>query len=139
MLEINNWFFVQLANFILLLIILNKILYKPMLRLFKEREDSTKGALDSAKSMDSAKDDVLAQIDAKLSKARGKARMTFEELSSEGMEMQRNALDSAQNQAVEINRKAKADLEAATEKARASLKSDIETFAKQIVEKLVGA
>jgi F-type H+-transporting ATPase subunit b len=139
MLEINNWFFVQLANFILLLIVLNKILYKPMLRLFKEREDSTKGALDSAKSMDSAKDDVLAQIDAKLSKARGKARMTFEELSSEGMEMQRNALDSAQNQAVEINRKAKADLEAATEKARASLKSDIETFAKQIVEKLVGA
>jgi F-type H+-transporting ATPase subunit b len=139
MLEINNWFFVQLANFILLLLVLNKILYKPMLRLFKEREDSTKGALDSAKSMDSAKDDVLAQIDAKLSKARGKARMTFEELSSEGMEMQRNALDSAQNQAVEINRKAKADLEAATEKARASLKSDIETFAKQIVEKLVGA
>ncbi len=51
MLDINKWFFVQLANFLLLLIILNIILFKPFLRLFKEREDNTKGALDSAKTI----------------------------------------------------------------------------------------
>jgi F-type H+-transporting ATPase subunit b len=139
MLEINNWFFVQLANFILLLFILNKILYKPVLRLFKEREDKTTGALDRAKAMDKEKDNLLAQIDEKLAGARGKARENFETLSSEGMEVQRTVLETAQSEAVEINRKAKAELEAATEKARTSLKSDIETFSKQIVEKLVGA
>jgi F-type H+-transporting ATPase subunit b len=139
MLELNNWFFVQLANFVLLLIILNKILYRPLLQLFKERDDNTRGALESAKTMNREKDGVLDKIDAKLSEARGKARTTFEELRNDGLESQRSALESAQHDAVEINRKAKSDLEAATEKARASLKSDIKTFAKQIVEKLVGA
>ncbi len=133
------WFAAQLANFIVLLVILNAILFKPYLRLFKERDDNTKGALKSAAEMDKKKDDVLAQIDDKLAEARGKAKLTFEELSSAGMEIQRRTLESSQAEAIEINKKAKADLAAATEKARASLKSDVETFAKQIVEKLVGA
>ncbi|MBI5665068.1 MAG: ATP synthase F0 subunit B [Nitrospirae bacterium] len=139
MLDVNAWFFAQLANFILLLIILNSLLYKPFLRLFKERDENTKGALEKAKALDREKDGLLAQIEAKLTEARGKARTSFESLSKEGADVQRSALEAAQNEAVEINRKAKADLEAATEKARASLKSDVETFAKQIVEKLVGA
>jgi F-type H+-transporting ATPase subunit b len=139
MLDVNSWFFVQLANFILLLIILNIILYKPFLRLFRERDENTKGALESAKALDKEKDDLLARVDAKLSEARGKARTSFEELSKAGADIQRSALEAAQNEAVEINRKAKADLEAAAEKARASLRSDVEAFAKQIVEKLVGA
>lgn len=139
MLDVNSWFFAQLANFIFLLIILNVILYKPFLRLFKERDENTKGALEKAKALDSEKDGLLAQVDAKLAEARGKARKSFEALSKEGADIQRIALEAAQNEAVDINRKAKADLEAATEKARASLKSDVESFAKQIVEKLVGA
>ncbi|HBH61266.1 MAG TPA: hypothetical protein DDX85_05905 [Nitrospiraceae bacterium] len=139
MLDVNEWFFAQLANFILLLIILNAILYKPFLRLFRERDENTRGAIEKAKALDSEKDGLLAQIDAKLAEARGKARTTFEALSKEGADMQRSALEATQNEAVEINRKAKADLEAATQKARAALQSDVETFAKQIVQKLVGA
>lgn len=139
MLDVNEWFFAQLANFILLLIILNAILYKPFLRLFRERDENTRGAIEKAKALDSEKDGLLAQIDAKLAEARGNARTTFEALSKEGADMQRSALEATQNEAVEINRQAKADLEAATQKARAALQSDVETFAKQIVQKLVGA
>ena len=139
MLEFSGWFFHQLANFIILLIVLNFILYRPMLRLFKEREEGTAGALESAKAMDGEKDGVLARIDEKLSEARDKARTVFEGLSNEGLDSQKITLESAQNEAVEINRKAKEELEAATEKARAGLKSDIESFSKQIVEKLVEA
>lgn len=139
MLEINYWFFAQFANFILLLLILNKILFQPMLRLFKERDDRTRGALESAKALDKEKDTLMENIEKKLAGARAEARTIFEELSSEGMGLQRSAVESAQNEAVEINRKAKAELETAVEQARASLKSDIDTFAKQIVERLVGA
>ncbi|MEW6600833.1 MAG: ATP synthase F0 subunit B [Nitrospirota bacterium] len=139
MLDVNSWFFAQLANFILLLIILNSLLYKPFLRLFEKRDENTKGALEKAKALDSEKDALLAQMEEKLAEARGKARASFEALSKEGADMQRSAMDAAQKEAVEINRKAKTDLEAATEKARASLKSDVEAFAKQIVQKLVGA
>ena len=139
MLEVNGWFFVQLANFLILLFLLNAILFKPLMKLFKERDDNTKGALDSANAMDREKDVVLAQIDEKLSGGRTEARSIFENLSNEGLELQKSSVQSAQNESIEINKKARAELEAATDKARNALKSDIETFSKQIVEKLVGA
>ncbi len=133
------WFAAQFINFILLLIILNAILFKPFLRLFKERDDNTRGALESARTMDKEKDGVLSQIDAKLTEARNKARAAFEDLSKEGMDIQRQVLDTAHKEAVDINRKSGEALTAATEKARASLKSDVEAFSRQIVAKLVGA
>lgn len=139
MLEVNGWFFAQLANFLILLFLLNTILFKPLMKLFKERDDNTKGAIDSAHAMDREKDDVLAQIEGKLSGARTEARSIFENLSNAGLEVQKNSVQSAQNESMEINKKARAELENATEKARNALKSDIETFSKQIVDKLVRA
>ncbi len=139
MLDINGWFFVQLANFAILFFILNNMLFKPVLKKFKEREDITEGALEKARQMDQNKEGIITQIDTKLVAARNKAREAFEELSNEGLDTQKQALDAAQNEAVEINKKAKAELEAAVKKTRESLKSDIETFSKQIVDKLVGA
>ena len=140
MLEIElKWFIVQLANFLFLLVFLNIVLFKPLLRLFKEREDNTKGALEKAKALDKEKDDVLSLIDSKLAEGRSQTKKIFEDLAAEGMKMQKGSLETAQKEAVEINKKAKEELEAASGQARAALKSDIETFSKQIVEKLVGA
>jgi F-type H+-transporting ATPase subunit b len=138
MLELNKWFFVQLANFLLLLFVLNIILFRPMLRLFQEREEHTTGFLNDAKAMDKEKDEVLSQIDSKLAGARDRAKAVFEKFSTEGIEIQKLAVDSAQNEAVEINRKSKEEIETATDKARAALKADIENFSQRIVEKLVG-
>ncbi len=139
MLELNKWFFAQLANFLLLLIFLNIILFKPLLRLFKERDAGINGALASAKSMDKEKDSIMAQIDTKLAEGRTRAKTIFEELSKQGMDVQKQALTAAQNEAIAINKKAKDELESAVGKARASLRSDVESFSKRIVEKLVRA
>jgi F-type H+-transporting ATPase subunit b len=92
MLELNKWFFAQLANFLLLLILLNIILFRPLLRLFKERDAGINGALDSAKSMDKEKDSIMAQIDTKLAEGRTRAKTIFEELSKQGMDVQKQAL-----------------------------------------------
>jgi F0F1-type ATP synthase membrane subunit b/b' len=88
--------------------------------------------------MGKEKDDLMAQIDASLSDARSNAKSIFESLSEEGKIAQKQAVGSAQDESVEINKKARADIEAATDKARASLKGDIESFSKKIVAKLVG-
>jgi F-type H+-transporting ATPase subunit b len=139
MLELNKWFFFQLANFLLLLIFLNFFLFKPFLRLFKERQDRTQGALEEAKALDGEKDTLLAEIESKLTEARGRARTAFEDLSNEGLKKQKQELDEAQKEALEINRKAREDLEVTVNSVRSSLKSDIEGFSRKIVEKLVGA
>ncbi len=139
MLDIElKWFLVQLAQFLFLLVFLNAVLFKPLLALFEERKDKTTGALESAKALGQEKDDVIAQIDSKLVEARIQAKQAFEELAKEGSGVQKGALESAQSEAMEINKKARDELASATETARAALKANIETFSKQIVEKLVG-
>src|SRR4030066_1446994 len=110
MLELNKWFFAQLANFLLLLLLLNIILFKPLLRIFKERDAGINGALDSAKSMDKEKDGIMAQIDAKLSDGRTSAKTVYEEISKQGMEIQKQALTTAQNEAAGLNKNAKDEL-----------------------------
>jgi len=133
------WFLVQLATITFLFLFLNFYLFQPFLKLFEERKENTQGALDRAKELDQEKDNLLASVDAKLNEARNQARSNFEEASNEGLEVQKKALEAAQAEAMEINKKAKADLGAAADKARAALKSDVESFSKQIVDKLVGS
>jgi F-type H+-transporting ATPase subunit b len=138
MLELNKWFFVQLINFLGLIWILNKFLFKPLLRLLKEREERINGSLDSAKTMDKEKESLLHQIDAKLSETRNKAKTIFEELSKEGFTIQKESVDAAKKDTTEINKKAKEGLEAEVKKVRESLRKEVEIFSKKIVEKMVG-
>ncbi len=139
MLDINNWFFVQLFNFLALLLLLNIILFKPLLRLFKEREGRTKGFLDEATATDKEKDNLLVQIETKLAGARDQAKTDYIKLTGEGSEMHKKTVGSAQKDAAEMSIKARKDIEAAAEKAKEQLKSEVEVFSKSIVEKMVGA
>jgi F-type H+-transporting ATPase subunit b len=137
-LELNKWFFVQLFNFLLLFILLHYILFKPLLCHLTRRDDHIKGNLNSAKALDKEKEDLLHEVELKLSGARKNANAIFEELSKEGLAIQKETVDLAKKDAEEIDRKAGEDLKVEAKKAREALRKDIETFSKIIVEKMVG-
>lgn len=139
MLEFNQWYFVLVANFIVLLIVLNAILFKPLAKIFKERDASIKGALDEAKALTAKKDDAIAAMNAELSTARAKAKEVFTSLREEGLAREKEVLAKTEAEAVEMIEKARRDLKAETDKARAALKADIESFSEEIVKKLVKA
>ncbi len=140
MLEIEpKWLLVQTINFLALIVLLNYLLFKPLLGLLKERDANIKGALDKAKEMDKQREALLTQLQSNLSETRSKAKKVFDDLGKEGQAVQKKAMDEATNQAVEINRKAKEDLEAEAKKVRDSLRKEVEVFSRKIVEKMVGA
>ena len=62
MLEMNNWFFVLLALFLSLIFILNQILFKPLVAVFKEREAAIDGAKDEAQKMENERETKLDQL-----------------------------------------------------------------------------
>lgn len=138
MLEINKWFFVLALNFFILLFILNAILYKPLLKIFKEREDTVKGSLDAAKDMADRREESIARLNRELAEARNKAKEIFEALKAEGIQVQKEVLSKAEAEASQILEKARADLKAEAEKARATLRAEVEKFSDEIVRKLVG-
>jgi F-type H+-transporting ATPase subunit b len=137
MLELNKWFFVLAINFIVLLFILNAILFKPLLKIFKEREDTVRGNLDAAKDMSTKREEGIAKMNRELAEARTKAKEIFESLKGEGASKQREVLSATEAEAVATLEKARAEIKAEAEKARQALRADVDKFSDEIVRKLV--
>jgi F-type H+-transporting ATPase subunit b len=108
------------------------------MRLFKERDEKINGSLDKAKAMDKEKDDLLQQINTRLSQTRDQAKKIFEDLGKEGQSSQKESVDTASKQAAELSNKARKDLEVVADKAKGSLRGQVESFSKIIVEKMIG-
>jgi F-type H+-transporting ATPase subunit b len=137
MLELNKWFFVLALNFFILLFILNAILFKPLMKIFKEREDTIKGGLEAAKDMQNKKEEGIARLNRELAEARTKAKETFDSLRNEGVQNQKETLSAAEAEALSVLEKARAEIKADAEKARNSLRADVDKFSDEIVRKLV--
>lgn len=138
MLDFDNWFFVLLANFLVLLYVLNIILFRPFLKIVKEREESTTGAIAASREMQEKKDKLMEEMKKEFAVAASKAREEFEAQRSEGLKVQRDRLHEAGEKAASELEKARAELKSAADKARDQLRGDVEKFSEEIVSKLVG-
>lgn len=140
MLELQiKWFLILLVNFLVLVWVLNKLLFKPLIRLFEEREANVNGALGAAKEMIQRKDETIAKLNKDLTDARNKAKESFEALRGEGANLQKEVFSKAEAEAADILQKARQELKAEAEKARQALKSDVDKFSDDIVRKLIKA
>ena len=140
MLDIDKfWLLVLTANFLGLMYILNILLFRPLLKVFQERENAVKGSIDAAKEMNSRKEEGIERMNKEISDARGKAKEVFESNRNAGLEVQKKLLSDAEATAAGMLQKAREELRSEGEKARKSLKADIEKFSDEIVRKLVNA
>jgi len=139
MLEFNQWYFVLVANFIILYFILSSLLFKPLAKLFKDRDNTIKGAFDEAKTMSAKKEENASKMHAELQEARKKAKDIYSSSREAGVSYQAEILRKTEDEAVAMIEKARQDLRAETEKARAILRADVDKFSEEIVRKLVKA
>ena len=131
------WLIVLAINFIVLIFLLNAILFKPLMKIFKEREDTVKGNLDAAKNMGTQREEGITRLNRELAESRTKSKELFEGLKTEGMSKQKEVLSAAEAEAVSTLDKAKAEIKAEAEKARQALRADVDKFSDEIVRKLV--
>ncbi len=140
MLDIElKWFAVLLVNFLVLVYLLNLFLFRPLLGIFKQREDSVKGSLDAARDMDRKKEEGLEKMNRELTEARLQAKDAFEKRREEAVAAQRSLLGGAESEAAAMLQRAREELRTEADKARTALKADAEKFSDEIVRKLVKA
>jgi F-type H+-transporting ATPase subunit b len=137
MLDFNQWYFVLLINFLVLLGVLNAILFQPLKKVFKERDAATKGAIEEAKALVIRKDETLARMNTELMDTRTKAKAIQNGLRDEGMNRQKEVMTATESQAVAMIEQARKELQAETDRARAVLKADVERFSEEIAGKLI--
>jgi F-type H+-transporting ATPase subunit b len=138
MIDINSSLLIQLINFIVLLIALHVILFKPLLQIMQEREQGIGSALEDAKAAQNRMQSLLEHYNASLTESKQKAAGTYNAIYQQGLDVQRDMISSERAKAGEMLDKARAEIAAAAGAARTELKTEAERLSQDIFTKLLG-
>ena len=138
MVDINYTLLIQLGNFIVLLIALHIILFRPMLRIMEEREQGISSALGDARSAQERMQKLMEEYDTVLAEARQKATATYNEIYQTGLDEQRDMIAAERAKAAELLDKGREDIVAAADTARMDLKKEAERISQDISSTLLG-
>lgn len=128
---------VQGINFLLLLLVLNYLLYKPLVGKMQERTSAIQKSLEEAQA---ARADAARQQDenaARLRTAYQEANAIREQALKEAADEQRKLVEGAQAEARRLVESARAQTEADIRRAREELRREVATLAVAVAEKLV--
>jgi F-type H+-transporting ATPase subunit b len=129
---------IQIVNYLFLIFVLNILLFRPIRKILRERQEKTKGmelAIESASKGVEEKESAFAKA---IKDARAKGLKEKEMREQQGQQEERRLIEAinakAQAELEEIRRKIGAEAEA----ARKSLQSEIGSFAGEITKKILG-
>ncbi len=137
MLELNQTLLFQMIGFFALLIILNRFLYKPLLKVLKEREERIDGTLKAASRSDKDVEEGLQAYEKKIKEAVAKGVEAKNRLKKEGLDREKEIIEAARDSAVVELGKMKTDLDRSKRSALESLKSETGPISRNIAEKLL--
>ena len=138
MIDINITLLWQLANFIVLLIVLNFILFKPIRQVMLEREQGISSAVEDAKAAQERMQSILDQYNTSLAEAKQKATTTYNTVYQQGLDAQRDMIVAERAKAAELLDKARKEIAVASTAARADLQKEAERLSQEITSKLLG-
>lgn len=129
---------IQIVNFLFLIFVLNLLLFRPIRKILQERREKVKGMESAIESAGKNVQEKNAAFEKALRDARAKGLKEKEALVKQAEDEERRQIDSINSKALaeldEVRRKIRAD----AEQARQALQPQIETFAKEITQKILG-
>ena len=128
----------QFVNFIILLIILNKMLYRPLKNIMAERREAIEGSHERANSLEADIEEKMQRYQQQLNEAKAAANDERNKLKKSAAEEESKILSQAQGKATERLQAIKAQVGEEAAAASQTLKSDAESLAGQIATKILG-
>ena len=138
MLEFNATFFVAMFSFIIFMMIMNSILYKPLARIQKERAEIIQKEKDAAKLTEEKTENLKQQQQANIEKSRLIAKDNFNKKVSEYKERKETILSTARDLAKKDLAIANAKLEGDEREAKLLLKAQLNDLASAVASKVLG-
>jgi F-type H+-transporting ATPase subunit b len=138
MLDINVTLFFQVANFLILLFLLNIILYRPIRKVLGQRKDEMDSLSGLLEEFQTKSEQYGKELNENIINARKEAFQKKEEIKGEGLEQERTALQEAGSQAEGKITEARGEIKKSLVSARESLQAEVEGFSKDLAEKILG-
>ncbi|RQD57596.1 MAG: hypothetical protein D5R98_09180 [Desulfonatronovibrio sp. MSAO_Bac4] len=137
MIELNVTFFIQLVNFLLVLLLLNLILYKPIRGMLKKRAELMSQQVSKIENFTETAEDKMASYEQDLDKARIKAQEIRTGLKEEGYENEKVIIQDANNEAGSMVKTARDKITKDKDAALSSLMKEVEKFASKATDKIL--
>ncbi len=129
---------VQAVNFLIFMVLINKFLFQPLLRLMEEREKELNGIYSEAEALKVKAEQLLKEVEETLSKAKEEAKKIIDAAVKEAREEKERIISQAQEEASIKVEKAKEEIWQAFESEKAKLEAEAEKLAEEIIRKILG-
>ena len=137
LISLDKSLIVQVVNFVILLLILQRLLYKPFLAKMEERTGAIKRSLEEAQAARAEAAHQAEENATRLRQAHAEAAAIREQALKEAGEEQRRLVESARAEAQRLVESAKAQMDADIRRAREELRREVADLATAVAEKLV--
>ena len=128
----------QIANFLLLLFILNLIVYRPIRKILGQRGDEVISFQEMIEDFQNRSEKDAKTLQENMAGARSQGFKEKENLKSAGLEEEKVMLQEAISSTEERIGKAKGEIDQNTTQARQSLEEEVRVFSKELAEKILG-
>lgn len=136
--EFNATFLATIITFIVFVILMNKVLYAPILSIMEERKAFIDSNYKEVEDNDARSEGLTEEKEEKLSQAKADARDKYNKTLSEFKAQQVEKITKAQETAKSELEQSKLELENVSNEVKNSLKGSMTNLANDIVEKVIG-
>jgi len=128
----------QVVNFLILLWILKKFAYKPILNMLDERKKSIEDAINNAETAKNEAEKLRKDYESRLAAAKQEAQEIIATATKFGEEMKNQIVTEAQNEAAKAIQRAQEEIAREKEQAVAALRDEVAVLAVLAAGKVLG-
>ncbi|MCL5746974.1 MAG: F0F1 ATP synthase subunit B [Patescibacteria group bacterium] len=128
----------QIVNFLIILFILKKLLYKPVMDMLKKRETSIKEGIKQAEEGRLALEKALEEEKKILKKAQDQSKKIVEDANTEAINISKEIEDNSRKQAEKILEEARRQIEQEAKETERRLSQNITNLSIELLTKSLG-
>jgi F-type H+-transporting ATPase subunit b len=134
----GRWFISQLVNFIVLLLILQRFLYKPMLNMLHQREERIRASMDDAERVKKAAAQAEEAYKERIEESRREAQTIIAQAVQQAERVREERMALAEEEARQVVAKAKEDAQHERQRVVAELRSEVADLAVLAAGRVLG-
>jgi len=135
---VTGKFIWAIVNFLILLVVLNKFAYKPVIKMLDDRKNSIEDSLTKAEKAKDDAEKLQKEYQTQLMEAKKEAQEIMEKATKLGEQMREEIVANAQSEANKAIQRAQEEISLEKEKAVAALRDEVANLAVMAAGKVLG-
>jgi F-type H+-transporting ATPase subunit b len=136
--DVNDSVYWLMANFLVILLLMNYILYKPIRGILRQRADKVAKLGGEITAKEQGAKSREEELESQLAEARRQGVAATDEMKAEGRAKEREIIDAATQEMEDSVARVRAEIQDQIGQAREELKDQVHSFGRELAQKILG-